>query len=419
MTSTASTRHRGHPITVAAAELHETFDELVGQSTWSMTDEETRSTLRELTRAEARLAELKLRVAAHGEKNRVGDESGATSTANWWAHETKLTRTGAHRDLKLAQALDTEMHESVRRALAGGKVLVDQAAVIVHAVDALPNDAGPWVKPKAEHWLLDQAADHDAKALRILGKQIYAVIDPAAADAHEAKLLEKEEQAAEAAAMFRMHDDGHGKTHGKFTVPTEYAAKIKKALQALMSPRHLSAVGQEPDLSAATPHRAGLAFMAYIDRYPVEKLPKAGGMNATVVVTIDHQVLFDDLQQAGLLDTGDRISPAAARRLACRHGILPAVMDGKSKVLDLGTKKRFHNNDQRLVFTIEQGGCTADGCDMPASMCEAHHPLPWSKGGPTNRDGIWLCPTHHRRAHDTRYDTTHHPNGKVTFHRRT
>jgi hypothetical protein len=141
-------------------------------------------------------------------------------------------------------------------------------------------------------------------------------------------------------------------------------------------------------------------------------------MSASVVVTVDHQVLFGRLEQAGLLDTGDRISPAAARRLACLHGILPAVMDGKSKVLDLGAKRRFHNRDQRLVFTIEQAGCTTEGCDMPAWLCEAHHPLPWSQGGGTNRDGVWLCPHHHRRAHDSRYDITHHPEGKVSFHLR-
>jgi hypothetical protein len=119
------------------------------------------------------------------------------------------------------------------------------------------------VKAKAEWWLLDQAADHDAKALRILGKRIYAVVDPAAADAHEAEQLEREEQDAEAAATFRMHDDGHGKTRGRFTIPTAYAAKLKKALQALMSPRHLAAVNEQaPDLGAPTPHRAGLAFLA-------------------------------------------------------------------------------------------------------------------------------------------------------------
>jgi hypothetical protein len=158
--------------------------------------------------------------------------------------------------------------------------------------------------------------------------------------------------------------------------------------------------------------------MDLIDRLPVDRLPKTGGMTASVVVTVDHQVLFGKLEQAGLLDTGDRISPAAARRLACLHGILPAVMGGNSKVLDLGAKRRFHNRDQRLVFTIEQAGCTAQDCEMPASLCEAHHPLPWSQGGQTNRDGIWLCPHHHRRAHDSRYDMTHLAGGKVSFHRR-
>ena len=71
------------------------------------------------------------------------------------------------------------------------------------------------------------------------------------------------------------------------------------------------------------------------------------------------------------------------------------------------------------MFTIEQGGCTTEGCTMPAWLCEAHHPQPWSQGGGTNRDGIWLCPHHHRRAHDTRYNITHQPDGKVSFHRRT
>ncbi len=46
---TASTRHRGHPITVAAAEVHEVLDALTEVSTWSMEVEQTRATLRELT----------------------------------------------------------------------------------------------------------------------------------------------------------------------------------------------------------------------------------------------------------------------------------------------------------------------------------------------------------------------------------
>ena len=57
----------------------------------------------------------------------------------------------------------------MRAALAAGTILVDQASVIVSAVDALPDDAEAWVAPKAQQWLLDQADDHDAKHLRVLG----------------------------------------------------------------------------------------------------------------------------------------------------------------------------------------------------------------------------------------------------------
>jgi hypothetical protein len=418
MTNTASTRHRGHPITVAAREMHDAFDELVDQSTWSMTDAETRATLRELTLAEARLAELKLRVAAHGEKNKIGDDSGATSTANWWAYTTKATRAATHRDVKLANALDQDAHEPIRRALAAGDILVDQAAAIVRAVDSLPEEAEAWVAPKAQQWLLDQARDHDAKALRILGKRILEVVDPAAADAHEARLLEKEEQAAEAAAMFRMHDDGHGQCHGKFTISSRLGAMLRKALLAKAAPKHQAAVnGQAPEPDQPTAHKMGLAFQEYIESYPAEALPKAGGVDATVVVTMTLETLLGGLK-AAQLDTGERISAAEARRMACQAGIIPAVLDGKSKVLDLGRKRRFHSESQRVVATIEQGGCTAEGCDWPPGMCHMHHPEPWSKGGETNRDGRLLCPRHHTLAHDVRYEMTTHPTGKVSFHRR-
>ncbi len=232
-----------------------------------MQDDESRATLTRLSRAEARVAELKLRVAAHGEKNRIGDDLGATSTANWWAHATKATRAAAHRDVRLAKALDEEVHEPVRRALAVGEVLVDQAAVIVRAVAALPEDAEPWVAPKAQQWLLEQAAVHDAKTMRILGKRIIEVVDPA--DAHEARLLEREEQEAEAAAMFRMHDDGHGRCHGKFTISSRHAAMLKKALLAKAAPRHQAAVtGHAPEPGQPTAHRMGSAFQEYIESLP-------------------------------------------------------------------------------------------------------------------------------------------------------
>ena len=153
--------------------------------------------------------------------------------------------------------------------------------------------------------------------------------------------------------------------------------------------------------------------------YPAEHAPHAGGTSATVVVTMTLETLMGGLK-AAQLDTGHRISPGLARRLACRAGIIPAVLGGQSQVLDLGRKTRFHTAPQRIALAIEQGGCTAEGCDWPPGMCHAHHDTPWHQGGDTSvKNGRLLCPRHHARAHDPTYEMTKLPGGKVRFHRRT
>ena len=155
-----------------------------------------------------------------------------------------------------------------------------------------------------------------------------------------------------------------------------------------------------------------------MQRYQATKLPKAGGLNATVVVLISLETLLGGLK-AARLDTGETISAGAARRLACEAGIIPAVLGGPSQVLDLGRRRRFHSEAQRIVKTIEAGGCQAEGCDWPPGTCHLHHTIRWVDGGPTNRDGIMLCPGHHAKAHDQRYERTQLPTGKYSFHRRT
>jgi hypothetical protein len=100
-------------------------------------------------------------------------------------------------------------------------------------------------------------------------------------------------------------------------------------------------------------------------------------------------------------------------------GLIPAVLDTKSRVLDLGRRARFHNQSQRLALTVQHGGCITEHCDSPPAWAQIHHPIPWSEGGPTDLTGIPLCPPHHHLAHDNRYEMTPTPDGKVTFHRRT
>ncbi|MDF1605992.1 HNH endonuclease signature motif containing protein [Nocardioides sp. YIM 152315] len=416
MTAIATPRHR---VSAAVAHVHAELDAVTDASVWSMDAAETGQTLTALTRARARLAELEARVAAHADDLHVGSEVGASSAANWLAHQTRATRAEAHRAVRFGH--DLEQHTLTRDALATGDVLAEQARVILRWVDRLPTDLGADTRGKAEQHLLAQAKDHDAKALNHLGRHLYEVVAPEEADAHEAAQLEAEENAAAKACRFTIYDDGHGQAHGTFAIPTYHAAALKKALSAITAPKHQAAthgagagVERRP-----TPEAMGEALCELIERYPTDQLPHTGGVNATVTVLIDLDTLLDRLEKACVLDTGEKISPGLARRLACEAGIIPAVLGGHSIPLDLGRKRRYFTEHQRVAMLLRDHGCTAEGCDHTTGL-HAHHRTRWVDGGQTDLDnGVSLCHWHHNRAHDSSYDTTYLPTGKVQFHRRT
>jgi hypothetical protein len=122
----------------------------------------------------------------------------------------------------------------------------------------------------------------------------------------------------------------------------------------------------------------------------------------SVVVLIDHQTLLGQLLEAGVceLSDGTTISPATARRLACEAGILPAVLDGPSRKLDLGYTQRLASAAQRLALMVRDGGCVFPDCDRPSWMCDAHHLDPFPSG-PTDLDNLAsVCEAHHHLVHE-------------------
>ncbi len=405
-----------HPVADLARRCREELGAVADAPLWSLSASEAGDTLVMLTQARAQLDDLLMRVLRHAEVVESGLGTGSTSTTSWWAHATRTTRAEAHRTARLAACL--EHHDTVRAALAAGDLRTDQAGVIVAAVDALPADVADWVPQAATEFLLREATEHDAKALRVLGRRLLEVIDPAAADAEEARRLAAEERHARAVASFTMSDDGAGTCHGRFTLPSLHGRMLRKDLMArAAAARRRSG---EVDAGRYSRHRLGLAFMDYIESRPDDTVPSAGGVAATVVVTMELETLLGGLKAASL-DTGGRISAGEARRLACRAGIIPIVLGGPSVVLDAGRKRRFHSEAQRMAMGVRDGGCTAVGCDAPPDLCHAHHDeTPWSHGGGTSVEkGRLLCPRHHTLIHDSAFQHSLDKHGKVRFSRRT
>ena len=108
------------------------------------------------------------------------------------------------------------------------------------------------------------------------------------------------------------------------------------------------------------------------------------------------------------------ISAGEARRLACGAVIVPAVLGGRSEVLDLGRLSRVFNESIKRALSLRHDFCAAGECERPFAWCELHHPHAWSKGGVTSLDNaLPLCGHHHRRAHDRAYDLSVLASGEV------
>lgn len=98
---------------------------------------------------------------------------------------------------------------------------------------------------------------------------------------------------------------------------------------------------------------------------------------AQVVVTMSLAALVDDLggtsllascgHTGGVTATGEVLSAAAARTLACDAQIIPAVLGSKGETLEMGRATRFFTPAQRRLMWQRDGGCTFPGAPCPRS----------------------------------------------------
>ena len=198
-------------------------------------------------------------------------------------------------------------------------------------------------------------------------------------------------------------------------------------VEPYLSPRHRGddPRGQErenPDDRRPYAMQFASGFASFLEHIDPQRLPLHGGDATTVMVTIDLDSLAERAGAAGVATIDDEpISAASVRRLACMAKIIPVVLGGKSEILDMGRARRLYDRAQRRALRRLHPRCRARGCRIKATWCEAHHlERPWADGGRTDlADGTLLCPWHHHRAHDPRYEARVHPDGDITLHRRT
>ena len=130
-------------------------------------------------------------------------------------------------------------------------------------------------------------------------------------------------------------------------------------------------------------------------------LPDQHGAKPRLTITVG----LDSLRAgtgAATLETGDTISVAAVRRLACDAEIVPAVLGNHGEVLDVGRTQRLVTPGIWKALTLRDRHCRFPGCRRMPLACDAHHLHHWADGGPTSLDNlVLLCRGHHTLIHNT------------------
>lgn len=277
----------------------------------------------------------------------------------------------------------------------------------------------------AEH-LIDEAAERTAEELWQQARTIRDLLDPEGA---EARFLERFEKRS-----FRTYRGQDGQKRASIILDDEGDLFVEALLAAGLRPRRggprfVDADEKEQAESLADDPRTNdqLAYDLIMD------VLRAGAL-------ADAETVFGT-RQAGVrlvqvMDAAGNRSPVAhsedhlvsvpgsvADQHICDTGFVPVTVDSCGNPLNLGREQRLFTSKQRIALAIRDGGCRWQGCDRPASYCEAHHIDEWDRdNGRTDIDrGILLCRYHHMTLHHggwriTRRDkddfVLHHPSGE-------
>ena len=240
----------------------------------------------------------------------------------------KQTRPAAHRKTRLAAALGSEAFEPIRVALAEGRLLVDQAQVIVDrgrrrcpptsttgGRGGCAGDAGRVRRPPRRPGAADPR-EPDPGGGRPGGRRGPRSPAPRTGGA--------------GGGGGRVVPDGRGRAREVPRPVHDLLPARGDAQQAAARDRGTETpgtawTGRHPNPDARRHTGWGRRSRSTSRPTPPTDSRMTGGVSATVVVTMTVDTLMGGLK-AAQLDTGHRISPGLARRLACRAGIIPAVL---------------------------------------------------------------------------------------------
>ncbi|NRN66618.1 HNH endonuclease [Kibdelosporangium sp. 4NS15] len=326
-------------------------------------------------------------------------ELGYSNTAALLVHTQNISRSEANQRIAQATALHDVKTPTgavieaslplTAKKLAAGEITVGQVEVIRKFVGSLDH-VEPEKVAVAEELMVERAAEDDPNALARYGERwVRDIVDPdgAAPDDDEPQRPERE---------LRRHIFRDGRMEFKGRLDAETAALF----DALLAPFEK----READDTRGYAERGGDAFADVLQKAAnCPDLPTHNGYKTEVAFTISMDELAKSVDERVL--PGSRLTASEARRIACDAHVLPAVMGGDSKPLDVAVPAYVVPAHIRRGLVLRDRGCAFPGCDRPASVCHSHHITSWLRGGPTALGNlVLLCGQHHRLIHRSEWE---------------
>jgi hypothetical protein len=103
-------------------------------------------------------------------------------------------------------------------------------------------------------------------------------------------------------------------------------------------------------------------------------------------VLIDNDTMRSGLHPDSVceLSDGTPLPVSLVRQMAAEAEIIPIVLNGEGRPLDVGRAQRLATEAQRDALRAMYSTCIDPNCDTPFDECQAHHVDQWNQGGNTN-----------------------------------